>query len=183
MAKIGLKYPVCAKLGSTGTYSDGTVIAKAIKSDISIETNDVKLFADDEIAEFDTSFKQGKISLEVDDLSDTVYTMLLGHSKSTTTEEITCSDIDDAPYVGVGFYGRKVKDGVSSYRAVWFPKVKFAEPSDSNSTKGETVAFSTQTIEGTIIATDGKWKYEQTFVTEAEAKEYLEGKASITTQQ
>ena len=65
MAKIGLKYPVYAPAteeGSTITYGTGAVLAKAISANISIENNDVKLYADDAIAESDNSFASGTVT-------------------------------------------------------------------------------------------------------------------------
>lgn len=48
MAKIGLKYLVAAKLNEDGTtYAQGFVVAKAIKANITANSNDVKLYADD----------------------------------------------------------------------------------------------------------------------------------------
>ena len=70
MAKIGLKYPVAAPMKEDGkTYDTGFVIAKAIKASVTANNNDVKLYADDGIAESDKSFKDGTLSLNVDDLS------------------------------------------------------------------------------------------------------------------
>ena len=44
MAKIGLKYLVAAKLNEDGTtYAKGFVVAKAIKANITANSNDVKL--------------------------------------------------------------------------------------------------------------------------------------------
>lgn len=174
MAKIGLKYPVYKSEESSG------VIGKAIQADISITVNDVKLYADDGIAESDKSFQSGLITLGVDDLSDIIQTEFLGHTVGTDPAEIVAKGTDENPYVGVGFYGTKVVGGVKKFRAIWLPKVQFAEPADTNATKGDTVVFNTPVIEGTIMLDDdGVWKYEQTFATEAEAKTYLEGKAGI----
>ena len=47
MAKIGLKYLVAAKLNEDGTtYAQGFVVAKAIKANITANSNDVKLYAE-----------------------------------------------------------------------------------------------------------------------------------------
>lgn len=174
MAKIGLKYPVYKGESTQG------VIAKAIQADIAIETNDIKLYADDVIAESDRSFKSGKVTLGVDDLSDAIQTAFLGHAVGTIPAEIIASGTDTSPYVGVGFYGLKLVAGVKKYRAIWLPKVQFGEPADANTTKGETLAFGTASLEGTIMLDDtGAWKYEQTFTVEAAARTYLEGKAGI----
>lgn len=180
MAKIGLKYPVFGVLTEAvggNTYSAMKEIAKAIKADIKLQKSDAKLYANDGIAESDNSVTGGTVSLEIDDLSDEVYTALMGHAKVSETAEIVAKGGDTSPYVGFGFYGAKMVNNVRKYRAIFIPKVKFAEPDDSNATKGENTSFQTQTIEGTIVLLDdGTWKFEQTFDTEAEAKAYLAGK-------
>ena len=175
MAKIGLKYPVYK-----GQTNQG-VIAKALQADISISVNDVKLYADDTIAESDKSFQSGTITLGIDDLSDTIQTAFLGHAVSDG--EITAKGTDDSPYVSVGFYCVKKVNGARKYRAIWLTKVQFAEPSDTNATKGETLAFATPVLEGTIMLDDnGNWKNEKTFNTEAEAIAYLQAKSGVKAQ-
>ena len=83
---------------------------------------------------------------------------------------------DVAPYVGLGRVVTLLQDGAYKYRAVFFPKVKFQEPSSDNSTKGETVEFGTYEISGAVIPpVDGDWRREQTFDTEAAAVAYLTG--------
>ncbi len=174
MAKIGLKYPVYKSKSNSG------VIAKAIQADISITYSDVKLYADDVLAESDKSFQSGTITLGVDDLSDTIQTEFLGHEIDETTGELTANKDDESPIVGIGFYGVKIVNGVRKYRAIWLPAVQFAEPADTNSTKGETVTFNTPVLEGTIMVDEnGDWKKENTFDTEDEAKAYLNQKAGI----
>lgn len=174
MAKIGLKYPVYKSASKSG------VIAKAIQADISISVNDVKLYADDAIAESDKSFQSGLISLGIDELSAAIQADFLGHTADGQTGEITAKGGDGSPYVGIGFYGAKKVSGARKYRAIWLPKVQFAEPADSNKTQGETVEFNTPVLEGTIMLDDdGNWKKENTFDTEAEAIAYLQDKAGI----
>lgn len=175
MAKIGLRYPVYKGATTKG------VIGKAIQADISITINDVKLYADDVIAESDKSFQSGTITLEIDDLSDTIQTVFLGHAVSDG--EITAKGTDENPYVSIGFYGIKKVSGVRKYRAIWLTRVQFAEPSDTNATKGDTIAFATPVLEGTIMLDDnGDWKKEKTFATEAEAIAYLQAKSGIKNQ-
>ena len=82
MAKIGLKYPVYKTATSQG------VIGKAIQADISISVNDVKLYADDAIAESDKSFQSGTLTLGIDDLSDIIQAEFLGHTVGTDPEII-----------------------------------------------------------------------------------------------
>lgn len=171
MAKLGLKYPVWKGLTSGQ-------IADAIQADITIELNSAKLYASDALKEYDNSFKSGKITLGIDDLSDTVQAELLGHT--VVDGEITAASTDAAAYVGIGFYGKKKVAGVAKYRAIWIPQVMFSEPNDSNKTKGEAADFATPSLEGTIVAdSTGVWKIEKSFTTEADAIAYLNTKAGI----
>lgn len=188
MAKVGLKYPVYAILGENGTYSEGAVIAKAIKATVNAESNDVKLYADDGVAESDKSFKGGKVSLNVDDLASKVYATLMGHKYTAasgtapvTPETVIANGNDIAPFVGVGFYGRVVRNSQPSYLAKWLHKAQFAEPNDETETKGDTLNYQTPTIEGDIFTDDnGDWKDQAEFKTEAEARSWLDKKAGIT---
>jgi len=165
MAKIGLKYPVYK--GSTGG-----VIGKALTADITIETNTAELYADDGLAESDYSFKSGTISLGIDELSDAVQAEFLGHTIASS--EMTAKSTDVPAYVGIGFYGVKMISGVKKYRAIFFPKVKFNEPSDSEKTQGESIEFGTSTLEGKILKNDSDvWKIEKTFALVADAIAYL----------
>lgn len=190
MAKIGLKYPVYAlatEAGSAISYSNGAVIAKAITANISIETNDVKLYADDVVAETDKSFSSGTVSLNIDDLTDAVKVALLGYTEGAEADAIlgsknlSAGSATTPATVGVGFYGKRKRSGVVSWRAIWLKKVQFAEPADEFSTKGETTEFQTPTIEGTIMmAADDLWKEEATFSSEAGAIAWLNAKAGIS---
>lgn len=188
MARIGLKYPIYAKYntdsGGTVTYSNGTNIGKAIKADVSITTSNTAMYGDDEVAERINEFVSGTISLETTDLSIENYSALLGHDISGTanSKEITSKDTDAPIYVGFGFYGRKIVDNVHYFRAIWFTKVIFGEPSESFETKGNSITFGSYTIEGAIESdTNGVYKVEQTFTTETEAVAWLKGKANIST--
>lgn len=190
MAKIGLKYPVYAVATETTsaiTYSAGAVVAKAISANVAIETADVKLYADDAIAETDNSFTSGTLTLNADDLADSVKIALLNYAEGAEVDallgskELSSGSATMAPYVGVGFYGKRVKAGVASFRAIWIKKIQFKEPEEEFATKGETPEFMTPTLEGTIMmASDGKWKEEGTFSTESSAIAWLNGKAGIS---
>lgn len=191
MAKIGLKYPVYATATDNGTsitYSNGKVFAKAVEANVSIELNDVKLPADDAIAESDKSFSSGSVSMGVDDFSSTAKVDLLGYTEgaevdATTGEKELSTAGAEAPYVGFGFYGKGVKAGVPYWRAIWLVKVKFGEPTEDFKTKGETVEFQTPTVEGTVVAASYDatyWKDEARFSTESGAIAWLNGKAGIS---
>ena len=183
MAKTGLKHIVAAKLDDSGAapaYTEGLIVGKAISANISVEVNDVILYADDSVAESVKEFKSGKVTLNTDDLIYSVQGMLLGHTATETTLRANSNDI--APYVGVGFYGQVIRGGATKYRAVWFFKCKFGEMSDESKTKGESIEFTTPTIEGTLMKLpNGDWKDETVVDTESAALLWLDEKAGIGT--
>ena len=184
MKKIGLKYPVAAIYNdSTGApvYSDGFVIAKAMSAGIQINKNNVKLFADDDIDEVDQSFIDGTITLGLNELPLESQAIMLGHTIGAGGEMVANKN-DIAPYMGNGFYGRIKRNGLDKWRAVWLHKVQFGEPNDETETQGQSVVFQTPKIEGVIMKdVNGDWKSENVFDTEAEAKTWLDTKASVST--
>lgn len=189
MAKIGLKRPCYAAATETDSaisYSGGAVLAKGITANIAIETNDVKLYADDAVCESDHSFSSGTVTIEVDNLTNAAQLALLGYTEgaevdaSSGAKELKASGTDSPAFVGFGFYGKKVVNKVNFWRAIWLKKVQFKEPADEMKTKGESVEFGSTSLEGTImVAADGFWKEEGTFDTEDEAITWLNTKAGI----
>lgn len=178
MAKIGLRNFLFGILTeeSDGTATYGTAIkpAKAISCSVSISTNDAKLYADDGLAESDTSFQSGTVSLTVDDDDDTVLATLLGHQ--ITNGEIDRNGDDVAPYVGLGRIITKMVGGVYKYKVEFLRKVKFSEPSQEDNTRGESIEFGTTQLEGIVAKlADGRWSASKTFNTMNEAQAYLNG--------
>lgn len=179
MAKIGLSYlrysHLTEAVDGTATFDGSKMLGKAVSASASITNNSAELFADDTLAESDNSFQSGTLTLGTDDDRDTVFADLLGHEVSTEGE-VTSNANDVSPWVGVGRIITKVVENVRYYKAIVLYKVKFAEPSDDDNTKGASVEFGTNTIEGTIATlANGKWRDTQTFTTKEEAIAYIEG--------
>ena len=178
MAKIGLSSLYYSKLteASNGSpsYDGAKTLGKAVSANTSITNNSAMLYADDALAESDTSFQSGTITLGVDEDGDTVFADLLGH---TITEGVVVKKSTDvAPFVAVGRIITKMVSGVLFYKAEVLFKVKFAEPSQDNTTKGESIEFGTSEIEGTIATlADGRWCTSQTFTTKANALAFIQG--------
>ena len=176
MAKIGLKNFLFGILteesDGTATYGVATKPAKAISCKVDISNNDAKLYADDALAESDKTFQSGTVTLGIDDEDDVTLATLLGHE--IVNGEIVRNAYDTAPYVGLGRIITKVVNGVYKYKVEFLKKVKFSEPSQDNTTKGESVEFGTSEIEG-LVATlaNGDWSASKTFNTLAEAQAYL----------
>ena len=88
---------------------------------------------------------------------------------------------DTAPYVGLGRIVTEMVEGVRQYTVEFLYKVKFSEPSQDNSTKGESVEFATTEIEGTASSlANGNWSITSTFATKESALTYLEGLLGTT---
>lgn len=176
MAKIGLKNFLFGILteASDGSPSYGVAQkpAKAITCKVDISNNDVKLYADDALAESDTSFQSGTVTLGIDDEDDVMLATLLGHE--IESGEMVRNANDAAPYVGLGRIVTKMVGGAYKYKVEFLHKVKFAEPSQDNTTKGESVEFGTSELAGQVAAlANGEWSKTKTFSTMAEAQTYL----------
>lgn len=176
MAKIGLKnfYYAKATEAANGALTYGTVtkLAKAISASFEPTVSDATLYADDAVAERDASVTGGTLTLGIDRYDVATAADLLGHT--TSGDEMISKTTDTAPYVGLGRVVTLMQDGVYKYRAVFFPKVKFQEPSSDNTTKGESTEFGTYEITGSVIpAVSGEWRREEIFASEAAAVAYL----------
>lgn len=178
MAKIGLKHFLYGVLteaaNGTATYGAKQSPGKAVSASVSITTNNAKLYADDGIAETDTTFQSGTITLGVDESDLDTQAAMLGHT--VTSNVITRKSTDVAPYLGVGRIITLMIGGALKYRVEFLSKVQFGEPSQENTTKGESTEFGTYTLEGQILTlADGTWSKAETFDTETAAVTYLEG--------
>jgi phi13 family phage major tail protein len=177
MAKIGLRnfYYSVATEQSDGslTYSGATKPGKAISFSFEPNVSSATLYADDALAETDTSTNGGTCTMGLDRYDLQTQATLLGHTYSEE-DGVTSNKDDVAPYVGLARIVTVMVDGNIGYRAVIFPKVKFQEPSSDNSTKGETTEFGTYEIQGTVTTpADGDWRKEQIFTSQAAADSWI----------
>jgi phi13 family phage major tail protein len=175
MAKIGLKNLRYSKLDDKDQVTTPASFGKAVDCKVSIEKNNAELYADDGIAESDYSFKKGTVALTVDEDADEVFAVVLGHTIGEDGEMVRKAD-DIAPYVALGRILTKVVGGVKKYKVEFLHKVKFNEPNTDEKTKGESVEFGTNAIEGTVHAlANGDWSRAKTFTAYEEASAYLDG--------
>lgn len=189
MARIGFKQakynkidPATSKYATpTGTPPVVPVFEKVIDEKFAPEYNNAELYANDGLAESDYSFKKGVLSLTVADDNDELCAELLGNTEADG--EVTSSIDDIAPEFGYGHIIPKLINGAKKFKVEFFPRVKFTKVTSDNKTRGESVEFSTTTIEGTVYPletainglTAGTWEKHQTFATLAEAEAYLNG--------
>ena len=173
MAKIGLNNLWYSKLteaqDGTPSYDGAKSFGKAVSCNVSISNNSATLYADDALAESDTSFQNGTVTLGVDDDRDATFADVLGHTVDANGK-VTRNVNDVAPYVALSRIIVKMVSNVRLYKVETLYKVKFSEPSQEENTKGESVEFSTPSIEGQVAAlANGNRSDSKTFATKAEA--------------
>lgn len=151
MATIGLDKLFYANIEEDDqgyeTYGDPQVLAKAMTADLTVELNEATLYADDGAAEVVKEFKAGTLSLGVDDIGAAVASDLTGTTIDSNGVVISTSEDGGRP-VAVGFRAKKSN---GRYRYFWLYRVKFGIPATNLATKGDSITFSTPTIEGTIM--------------------------------
>lgn len=151
MATIGLDRLYYAKItedeSGEETYAAPVPLAKAISADMSVELAEAILYADDGAAEIVKEFKNGTLLLGIDDIGVSAASDLTGATIDDNHVLISTSEDGGTP-VAVGFRAKKAN---GKYRYYWLYKVKFGIPATNLATKGDSITFSTPTIEGTIM--------------------------------
>lgn len=151
MATIGLDKLYYAKItedaSGNETYGTPSQLAKAISADLSVELNEATLYADDGQAEIVREFKSGTISLSVDDIGHDIVADLVGAVVDSNGVLIS-GESDIANPVAIGFRAKKSN---GKYKYFWLYRVLFNIPATNLATKGDSITFSTPTIEGTIL--------------------------------
>ena len=181
MAQIGLTnlwYGLLTE-GADGTpsYGGAKSFGKAVSAKVDVSTNDASLYADDVLAESDSSFQSAKVTLGVADDDMTVFAEILGHKVAESGGEMVRNADDAAPWIGLGRVITKVTNGKRQYKGEFLYKCKFGEPSQEDETKGDSVDFSTPEIEGSAAAlANGDWSAAQTFDTKDAAVAWVKGK-------
>ena len=151
MATIGLDKLVYAPItedeNGDEVYGTPEPLAKAISADLSVELAEATLYADDGAAEIVKEFKSGTLSLGIDDIGVNVASKLTGATIDKNHVLVSGSNDNSNP-VAVGFRAKKAN---GKYRYFWLYKVKFGIPATNLATKGDSITFSTPTIEGTVL--------------------------------
>jgi hypothetical protein len=124
---------------------------KRSQADLSIELAEATLYADDGPAEVVKEFKSGTLSLGIDDIG------------KTTAEDLTSRRCRSTRTTAWSFRGFRGWRRSCCYRfpcqevqwkiqaTYWLYRVKFGVPATNLATKGDSITFSTPTIEGTVL--------------------------------
>lgn len=174
MANYRARMPMAAKRTvseGVATYSGGLAIGKLIQVGSTPTVADVKLYGDDVVAESVVAFTSSAITLSTTTIPTQVAKLIFNADVTGTpgAEEIKWSD-KNPDYVGFGFITTEMVDNVDKIKVTWFPKVKFALPTETYDTKGESVTFGTPSLTATAYMdeTINEWKHEY-YVASAEA--------------
>lgn len=184
MARIGLnnfRYGILTEASDgTPSYGGAKTAGKAITCNVEVTNNDAKLYADDVVQESDTSFAGGTVTIGVDRADYQTQADLLGHTYSEEVGIVRNSN-DVAPYIGFGRIIKLMIDGALKWKVEFLYKVKLAEPSQEDTTQGESVEFGTVEMSGQVAQLgNGNWSVGKVFDTKAEAITYLEGLLGTT---
>jgi phi13 family phage major tail protein len=169
MATIGLDSLYYAKItedtNGDETYGAPQILAKAMTAELSVELIEAILYANDAASEVVKEFKSGSLSLGVDDIGPLVAQDLTGCKIDSNNVVVSRSEDGGSP-VAIGFRAKKSN---GKYRHFWLYRVIFSIPATSLATKGDSITFSSPTIEGTVFRRnklDGEnkhpWKAEVT---------------------
>ena len=189
---VGMVYPVFAPVntytpGTSITYSTGKVIAEARAATVSWERSDSEFYGDDTLLDTDNGVTGYSIDFEPTGLTDTVRKDMLGETLATS--EYTVTDAA-APDVGFGYIRVMRENGQSgvstTYEGWWYYKLKFSVNSEETRTKEQSLEWRTPTLTGKgsgVQLGSGatlSFAIHKSFTTMADAKTWLNGKASIT---
>ena len=151
MATIGLDKLYYATItedeDGNETYGTPEQLAKAMSADLSVELTEATLYADDGAAEVIKEFKSGTLSPGVDDIGAAIASILTGATIDANGVIISAGEDGGQP-VAIGFRAKKSN---GKYKYFWLYRVKFGIPATALATKGDSITFSTPTIEGTIM--------------------------------
>ena len=176
MAGIGLKSFKYAKLNNDGTYGPVKTLAGAIECKVSLDLSEATLYSDDAVREQVSIFKSGTLTAGIDDDNDEIFAELLGKTVDEETG-VVISNVNDVPiYVGFGHIVPKMVGGALKYKVEFFPKMKFKPFMTDAKTKGDSLEFTTPSVEATIFENDnGDWEKHKVYDTENEANIALDG--------
>lgn len=150
MATIGLDKLFYSKItedeDGNETYATPVPLAKAMTAELSIELAEATLYADDGASEIVKEFQSGTLTLGIDDIGTSVAEDLTG-AKIDSNKVLISTGEDGGTPVAVGFRAKKAN---GKYRYFWLYRVKFGIPETNLTTKGDSIEFSTPSIEGTV---------------------------------
>jgi len=197
MAIKGLSKPIFGQYTNTAgtiSYTNGVSGGHAISWNLSIDASDDNpLYADNVVVEHDNgaAFGSGTLTLNTDELSDTLAKFLLNLNKvteGTSPSTIDVYNYDDSAVpitVGFGIIELHQVSDTDKYRAVMLHRCVPKFPANAATTKGESIDWQTREIEFSVERSEAAahpWMSEAWFTSETAALTWLNGKLGVANQ-
>ena len=193
MAYVGLRKPIIAEITGAKVYGEPFAFGKAIGLQVTPNYAEGSLNADDAQVEYDKEFNYAEVTLNTSTIPIEAHEKMFGHKVNEGKTGATFNKDDQAKYVGMGWisvekvdgvaallYTRAqliLRDGVRKFIGNVLYKVKFSEPSEDYSTKGDSIEYKTPSITGRAIANeDGDWKDFEAFDASEDALKWINTK-------
>lgn len=148
---------------SAVTYSSGQKLARLVSAEITPDDGgDNNFYADNVLAETDTSVAGGEVTITVDGLKDAANKLIFGLPTADDSGWTHYGNSQQVPYVGVGFVIRVQEDQAVKYVPVLMRKVMFNQASTSAATQEDSIDWQTQELTGRYSPDDGannEWKW------------------------
>jgi len=181
MASFGAKNPYFAKIKEEPEVSlpvyegEPSKIGRLVKADLSVTMASGKLYADDTLAESVEEFVNGSITMETDDMTDEVASLVYG--AEVKEKEVHYKSGDSAPVGGLAYYKVLKRKGVLIYKGYFYPRVMAALGNDTAQTKADSLTFGTTSTTFTVFPCEsGDWRITKEFTAENEARAWVREK-------
>jgi phi13 family phage major tail protein len=152
---IGVKGLTYAKFtsggeGSAMVYTGGVQVQDMmVRVDQGEEREDASFFADDHKIDRYNGVNGATLSIELARLTTDMREDILGHVAGTGSVYTVTEN--EAPFLGVGFITKDRYKGTNKYIAYWYYKVQFSEGNRTWNTKGDAMAFQTNSLDGEAV--------------------------------
>lgn len=163
MALISAKFPMIYKRTekeSSVSFGTPKSVGKAIQLTDTPTVSRVTLYADDAEAENCSEASSRTLALGTSTIPSACAELMFGITVATASsatsgapsETLTYAEESDGEYLGFSIIRGVVVDGVKRFVLNFYPKVKFDQPAETYTTKGETLSFGTHTINGKAVS-------------------------------
>lgn len=183
MASFGAKYPYFSRIKeepelSLPVYEDTPLrIGRLVKADLSVTMASGKLYADDVLAESVEEFVNGSLSMETDDMTDEVASVVYG--AEVKDKEVHYTSSDSAPVGGLAHYKVLKRRGKLVFKGYFYPRVVATLGNDTAQTKADSLTFGTTNTTFTVFPCEsGDWRITKEFEKESEARAWVIEKLS-----
>lgn len=173
--KIGMSKPMAAVYSYDSstkkvTYSNAVRLGEAMTGQFTPNYTDASLQGDDHEVDSSNELTSTTINLGVTKLPIKAHNVVFG--STVTGSKVSEKTTDKANDVGLGFMTRQ-SDG--KYTAFIYNKTKFSKGAETYTTKGQTVTYSTPTLNGKAVESDADSEVRnfEEDLTEEEAWKYI----------